>query len=91
MADEPFYAPNYKPAPAPTPKPGEHIWTLLKAGKRVDCKLHFRGESWGWEAQFLYDGELAYGRRFLARPGALKEAEAQRQRLIGEGWTRKVG
>ena len=91
MADEPFYTPNHKPAPTPDPKPGEQIWTLLKAGRRVDCELHFRGESWGWECRCLYDGELAYGRRFVLKAGALEEAEAQLKRLIGEGWIRKVG
>jgi hypothetical protein len=91
MADEPFYAPDHKPTPTPPPKPGERIWTLLKAGRRIDYELHFRGESWGWECQCLDEGELAYARRFALKAGALEEAEAQRKRLVGEGWRLKVG
>jgi len=32
---EPFYSPNAKPALPRQPKPGERIWTLLKAGKHA--------------------------------------------------------
>lgn len=84
---EPFYSPNAKPALPRERKPGEHVWTLQKAGRHVDCELRFHGESYGWECQCLYDGDLAYGRRFLLHADALGEAEAHRQRLIGEGWT----
>jgi hypothetical protein len=76
-----------KPAASRQPKPGEHVWTLRKNGKQVDCELRFHGESYGWECQCLHDGELAYGRRFLLKAGALEEAEAQRQRLMSEGWS----
>jgi hypothetical protein len=40
----------------------QHIWSLRKNGKQVDAELRDHGE-WGWECQFLYNGELAYGRR----------------------------
>jgi hypothetical protein len=86
MADEPFYAPN-RPPPLPRqPNPGEHVWALRKNGRWVDCELRFHGESYGWECQCLHDGELAYGQRFTLRQDAIEEAEAQRARLIGEGW-----
>jgi hypothetical protein len=77
---------RFKPAhPTPTrqAKPGQQLWTLRKNGRQVDCELRFHGESYGWECQWLHDSELAYGRRFVTHAGALKEAEGQRQRLIG--------
>jgi hypothetical protein len=87
MSDEvPFYSPNAKPRPPRQPKPGEHLWTLRKSDKRIDCELRFHGESYGWECQCLLDGVLAYGRRCPLREQALKEAESQRQRLISKGW-----
>jgi hypothetical protein len=35
-----------------------------------------------WEAQFLHDGELAYGRRYLVKQDALEEADAQQARAL---------
>ena len=87
MADTPWYAPDHVIATLQPPKAGEHVWTLRKAGRQVDCALRFHGESYGWECQCLHDGELAYGQRFVTRAGALAEAEAQRARLLREGWT----
>lgn len=62
--------------------------TLVAAEGRqaIDCELRFHGESYGWECQCLHDGVLAYGQRFVLREGALGEADAQRQRLVNEGW-----
>lgn len=75
-----------KPLPLRQTNPGEHLWSLRKNGRQVDCELRFHGESYGWECQFLHDGDLAYGQRFVLRATALEEAEAQRRRLGGEGW-----
>jgi hypothetical protein len=84
---EAFYALNHRPAvPAARPTPSEHVWTMLKSAKRIDCELRSHGESYGWECVCLYDGELVYGRRFVLKAGAISEADAQRQRLTGEGW-----
>jgi hypothetical protein len=55
--------------------------------EQVDCELRFHGESYGWECQCLHEGELAYGQRFILRELALAEADAQRVRLLREGWT----
>jgi hypothetical protein len=52
-------------------KPGEPIWSLRKNGRQVDCELRFHGESYGWECQCLYDGDLAYGQRFVLRVAPL--------------------
>ena len=74
-------------APHSTGPRREHVWSLRKNGKQVDCELRFHGESYGWECQCLRDGELEYGRRFVLREHVLAEAEGQRQRLMREGWT----
>lgn len=86
MADGDWYKPNRPPTATRIPKPGEHVWSLRKNGKQIDCELRFHGESYGWEVQCLHDGVLAYGQRFVFREGAVAEAEAQRQRLAREGW-----
>jgi len=49
----------------------EHVWTLRKSGRQVDCELQFHGESYRWEYRCLHDGELAYEQRFVRREGAL--------------------
>lgn len=75
-----------KPAAPRQPKPGELVWSLRKNDHQVDCELRFHGESYGWECQCLYDGELAYGHRFVLKAAALVEAEAQRQQLLRAGY-----
>jgi hypothetical protein len=60
----------------------------VKAGKQVDAELPGHGE-WGWECQFLYNGERAYGRRWFRRaPHGLRgesdapaEADEKRREL----------
>lgn len=48
--DDAFCSPNHASTIQPRqPKPGEHVWTLHKNGRRVDCELRFHGESYGWE------------------------------------------
>jgi len=69
------------------PKPGERVWTLVKAGRRRDCELRFQGESYGWECQLFVDGELRQVWRFPLHQGAVTEAEVQRRRFLREGWT----
>jgi hypothetical protein len=84
MADDDWLK-LHAPAPPRQPTPGKHLWSLRKNGSRIDCKLRFHGESYGWEYQCLHDGELAYGQRFIRREGALSQAEAQRERLTRAG------
>jgi hypothetical protein len=58
---------------------------MRKNGNQVDAELRGHGE-WGWECQFLYNGELAYGRRWTLRADALAEVDAKRQELERDGW-----
>ena len=60
---------------------------MRKNGKQVDAELRSHGE-YGWECQFLYNGEFAYGRRWTMRAEALAEAEDMRQELERDGWQR---
>jgi len=72
--------------PSRQPTRGERIWSLRKDVHRVDRELRFHRESYGWECQCLYDGELVHGRRFGRQEDALEEAEAHRERLLADGW-----
>ena len=42
------------------------------------CDLRFHGESYGWDATILRDGELAISQRFLLKAAAIEFANAQR-------------
>ena len=53
---------NAPPRPPRKPGPAERVWSTRKNRKQVDAELRGGGE-WGWECQFLYNHELAYGRR----------------------------
>ena len=89
----PWYAPGHaasQQGAVSTRRTRERLWTLTKRGQRIDAELVFHGESYGWECQCLHDGELAYGQRFVMREGAVAEAEAQRPRLLAEGWTASI-
>jgi hypothetical protein len=88
-SDVPWFAPGHADSLTPKARPSSRrdaLWTLQKAGRRIDCALVFHGESYGWECQCLVNGELAYGQGFVLRIDAVEEAEAQRHRLTGTGW-----
>jgi hypothetical protein len=91
--DPPWYSPDYSNAlhgKGCTPRPREHIWTLVKAGRRIDAELLSQGEA-GWEIQLMHnDGTEFFAWRFPLKGGALAEAEAQHARLTREGWTAPV-
>jgi hypothetical protein len=63
----------------------EHIWAMQKNGNQVDAELYGNGE-WGWECQFLCNGQLACGRRRILREQALAEADERRRELERAGW-----
>jgi hypothetical protein len=90
MADKkPWFAPGHVDSlhgTVCTPRPRERLWTLTKGGKRVDAELLFHAEA-GVEVQFAHNGVMASAQRFVLKERALKEAEAQRRRLLREGWT----
>jgi hypothetical protein len=58
---------------------------MLKDGTRLDCELRGHGE-YGWECQFLDNGEFHFGRRFDLRAQALQWADLERQELERDGW-----
>jgi hypothetical protein len=82
MSDEPFYSPNYRPPEAPRNRPAEPLWSLRVAGVTWSCALRFHGESYGWEAQILRDGELfmAHG-AFPLKGDAIRWAEGRGKRF----------
>jgi hypothetical protein len=87
MADEqPFYAPDKRPAPTRQPKPGEHIWTYTRGTDSRRTELRDFGKA-GAELQILVNGEFVSGRRYEARGLALADAEALRDTLEASGWT----
>ena len=67
------------------PRSREHLWRLRKNHRTVDAELLFHGE-YGVEIQFLYNGEMAYGRRWPARALAIAEADDKRTELERAGW-----
>src|ERR1035437_5285272 len=75
---------NAPPPPPRQPRPAERVWSLRKNVKQVDAELWSDGE-YGWECQFLYNGDFAYSRRWTMRADALAEAEAKRRELGGGG------
>ena len=84
MSDEPFYSPNYKPAPARIAKPGELLFEFVRASDHapMSCELRFHGESYGWEAQFLERGELFASRgAFVTRKAAIAWATEERKAM----------
>jgi hypothetical protein len=76
---------NAPKPPTRTPRPGERVWSMTKDEKRVDAELRDHGEV-GCEVQFFFNGELAYGRLWRTRDGALMEAESKRRELTAKGW-----
>src|SRR3954470_15566559 len=85
----PWYSPGYVASMQGTgcaPKPPEHVWTLVKAGRRLDATFQFGGETYGWELQFFDGGELILGSRFPLKAGAQAEAESLREQHLRDGW-----
>jgi hypothetical protein len=76
---------NAPPPLSRKPNPAEHVWAMRKNGEQVDAELRGYGE-WGWECEFLYNGELTDGRRRILREQALAEANERRQDLERAGW-----
>jgi hypothetical protein len=83
MSDEPFYAPNRKPAPPPERKPGEHLWghpegrpaAIASSAIMASGALRSRSN----EREFLY------GRRWPTRALALEQGDEQKAAYLGKG------
>jgi hypothetical protein len=75
--DDHFYAPGHVGQPCAL-RSKEHLWRLRKDHRTADAELRFHSEH-GVEIQFLYSGEMAYGRRWPTRALAVAEADDKRQ------------
>jgi hypothetical protein len=62
-------------------RPGELLWSFRKDRVIWSAELRFHGESYGWEAQILRDGQLVIGRRFLLKEQAIEWAEEERKAI----------
>ena len=63
---------------------GLRLWRLRKLHQSVDAELSAGIED--VELRFLYNGEIAYGRRRPNRALAVQEATEKRAELEREGW-----
>lgn len=89
MSDEqPFYAPDRKPAAPRTAKPGLEIWRLRLDDRVMTCELRDDGQAGaGFDVQLIEAGELRASRRCVNVDGARFVAESYRQDLLRTGWT----
>ena len=88
VSDDPFYKPSRTPNPRRQPNPGELLFEFVRASDRapMSCELHFHGESYGWEVQFLERGELRYSHGpFVLRELAAHWADEQRKAMEKAG------
>jgi hypothetical protein len=60
VADDDWYKPHRQPTPQRQATPGELLFEFVRERdhKHFRCELRFHGESYGWEAQFVADGDL---------------------------------
>jgi hypothetical protein len=82
---DPHYTPFGKPQRPRRRDPSEVLWTLRREHVDWSCELVFRGESYGWEARVLRNGELSFSQRFILRRPAVRWANIERSD-IERGW-----
>jgi hypothetical protein len=83
---DPKFMRHDAPRPAPRqPTPGEHLFTMRRAGEAIVCELRDHGE-FGCEAQFLLNGQLLMAQRFDGRALTIGWAEFKRDVLTVRGW-----
>jgi len=83
MADDELLWTYHPPRPA-KPRPGEPVFTLTKAHRRIVCELHYHGE-FGVEALFLREREGS-SVATLIRAVAVRWGELKRADLEQQGW-----
>jgi len=79
-----MHRPSSRRRPA-DPKPGEHLWSLHRAGREIECELRSIAPG-AWECFVFDDDWLISSRRLSSRVEALAYAEEQRRALVREGW-----
>src|SRR4051794_40867592 len=83
MSDDAFYSPNRQPPPPLVPKAGEPLWSVRHNHVTWSCELRFHGESYGWEATLLRDGELVTSHGAFVTKAAVQWANARRDEIEG--------
>jgi hypothetical protein len=85
--EQPFYAPDKRPAPPRTPKPGLQLWRLRKGDREMTCELRDDEKAGaGFDVQLIEAGELRASRRCVNAEGARFVAESYRQERVRTGW-----
>jgi hypothetical protein len=64
------------------PRPGEPLWSFRKDHVTWSADLRFHGESCGWEAQILREGELVIARTFVLKELAVGWAKQEQKSII---------
>jgi hypothetical protein len=64
--------------PTRKPTPGEPLWTIRVNHVTWSAELRFHGESYGWAAQILRNGELFVGHRCVLHEVSVRSADEQR-------------
>jgi hypothetical protein len=93
MSDQPFYAPDKRPAPARQPQPGELLFEFHVEQTHYRVELRDHGPVYGVEAQFLDPIDPIMCRTFrpnldptrTPRELAIQWAEAERVALEADG------
>src|SRR5262245_20407105 len=84
MSDEqPFYAPDRKPAAPREPRPGELLWTLVKGTESRRAELRDHGVV-GTELQIFAYGQFVKGQRYENRTLAMLPRRDP-ARAVGDG------
>jgi hypothetical protein len=86
--DVPWYSAGYAASMQSkgcTPRPREHVWTLVKGARCLDASLLFGGETFGWELRVIDGGDPMIGSRFPLKAGAQAEADALREQYLRNG------
>ena len=72
---------THKPPARGRQQPTEPLWSVRQANVTWSCELRFHGESVGWEAQILRDGDLVIGRTFVLKEMAMRWAAQEREQV----------